>query len=235
MCAHEFGLNFKPMVLHARIKEAIRIAQERGLLLTTGAYPISQVISWLEKHVWNPMIMQHLMQQPPTMAGPKQSRTSSSHSQHRSIAKPIAQHVPVANAAAAAPAAAFNILPAGPKKMPKQANKGKGRGMAKAKTEAKAKADTAAIQWQRQHEYEEFLRDVEDLRQAEWDLQKRGLSRHEVGLRHPKSPPPRRPGDIPRFLVDWMYHDPDSGYGGSSPRSGYNLDHDPHHMLIISP
>ena len=77
--------------------------------------------------------------------------------------------------------------------------------MAKAKTEAEAKANTA--DWQGEHD--QYLRDVEDLRQAKKDWQKRGLS---VGIRHPKSPPPRRPGDIPRFLVGWMYHDPDSGY-----------------------
>lgn len=198
---------YKPMAL---LKEIIRNAQ-------LPIRDFEMLRAWVERHPWNLMIMQQMILTGP----PETSSASSSHSQRRPEAQPIAQPVP---AASTAPAAS-KIMRAHPKRMPQQAKKGKGRGMAEAKTEAKAKAgrqgqmheqDLHAIdrletelrqakkdfKKRGRQENEQDLhaddRAEEDLRQAKKDLQKRGF---EIGPAPPKCPPP---GAIPRFLIGWM-------------------------------
>ena len=213
-CAHmslALHKEFKPMVLHTFITEIIRNAE-------LSVQNSEMLTSWLGVHPWNAMILQRLI-----LTAPEEtSSVSSSHSQRRSVAQPMARPVPAANTAA-------DIMPAHPKRMPR-ANKGKGRGMAEAKTEAKAKAGRqgqmheqdlhavdrtekdlrqAKMDLQKRgpsrQENEQFLHAVdrteEELRQAKKDLQKRGPSRQEIGPAPPKCRPP---GDIPRFLVGWM-------------------------------
>ena len=183
-CAHmslALHKEFKPMVLHTFIKEVIRNAE-------LSVQNSEMLTSWLGVHPWNAMILQRLI-----LTAPEEtSSVSSSHSQRRSVAQPMARAVPAANTAA-------DIMPAHPKRMPQRANKGKGRGMAEAKTEAKAKAGRQG----QMHEQDLHAvdRTEKDLRQAKMDLQKRGPSRQEIGPAPPKCRPP---GDIPRFLVGWM-------------------------------